>query len=64
MRVKLGLVELNPALRPHIPHSHLIHNDLIIAAPDEYEHNLPCEELLRLLSATVITLNPTLEIKA
>ena len=53
--------ELNSALRPlfaHIPHVHLIHGNLIIAAPNIYEHNLSLEDVMNSISAAGITLNP------
>ena len=52
--------ELNIALRPlfaHIPHVHLLHDDLIIFAPNEYEHKLSNREVMKSISAAGITLN-------
>ena len=48
MRVKPAPGELTTALRPlftHIPHAHLIYDNLIIAAPNIYEHNLSLKKL-------------------
>ena len=62
MAVKPAQEELNSALRPpfaHIPHVHLINDDLIliIAAPNEDEHNLSLE-VMKSISTAGITLNP------
>ena len=63
MAVKPAQEELNSALRPlfaHIPHVHSINDDLIliIAAPNEDEHNLSLEEVMKSISTAGITLNP------
>ena len=61
MGVKPAQGELNTALRPkfaHIPHTHLIHDDLILAAPNTKEHNTSLEEIMKAIEDAGITLNP------
>ena len=60
MGIKPAQGELNTALRAlfaHIPYVHLIHDDLIIAAPNADEHVKSLEEVMRTISEAGITLN-------
>ena len=53
--------ELSKAFRPHftgIKHVHVIHDDLIIAAPAIEEHDIAVEHVLELCQNLGLTLNP------
>jgi hypothetical protein len=61
MGVKPAQGELNVALQPlfaNIPQAHLIHDDLIVAAKNDVEHNKAIEEVMKAIFSAGITLNP------
>ena len=61
MGVKPAQGELNMALQPlfaNIPQAHLIHDDLIVAATTNAEHNQAIEAVMNVISSAGITLNP------
>ena len=61
MGIKPAQGELNVALKPvfaHIPYTHLIHDDLIIAAPTEDEHNQALQMVMEAIARSGLTLNP------
>ena len=64
-RLTMGLTpsqgELNTALQPiflHIKCGHLIHDDLVVAASSEVEHEHAVEECMKAISEAGLTLNP------
>ena len=61
MGVKPAQGELNTALLPlftNIPHAHLIHDDLIVAASSVEEHNIAIKKVMEVISQAGLTLNP------
>ena len=61
MGLKPSQGELNTALLPlfdHIKDTHLIHDDLIIAAKDDKSHNVALEQVMNAISLSGLTLNP------
>lgn len=62
MGVKPAQGELNMALQPlfaHIPHAHLIHDDLIVATETDAEHNIAIAAVMQAIATAGITLNPS-----
>ena len=60
MGTKPASGELNKALRPlftSMPNAHVIHDDIVIAAPDEATHDEALDRTLAILSANGLTLN-------
>ena len=61
MGLKPAQGELNAALQPlfaHIPQVHVIHDDLIIGTATEREHEDVVEQVMQIISAAGLTLNP------
>ena len=61
MGLKPAQGELNAALQPlfsHIPHAHILHDDLIIAAITQAEHDKAVEQVMQVILEAGITLNP------
>jgi hypothetical protein len=59
MGVKPAQSELNVALQPllaNITQAPLIHDDLIVAAKNDVEHNKATEEVMKVISSAGITL--------
>ena len=62
MGVKSAQGELNATLKPlfaHIPFVHLIHDDLIIASKTMEEHNTSLLAVMKVISDSGLTLNPS-----
>ncbi len=62
MGLKPSQGELNAALLPifahiHIPNTHLIHDDLIVAAPTDEDHDRSVELCMQAISDAGLTLN-------
>ena len=61
MGIKPAQRELNVALRPvfaHIPNTHQIHDDLIVATETLEEHVQVIEECIKAIAQTGLVLNP------
>ena len=61
MGIKPAQGELNTALQPlftQISNTYLIHDDLIIAAKTEKDHNLAIKRIMQVIKTVGLTLNP------
>lgn len=60
MGLKPAQGELNSVLSPlfaHIPYTHVIHDDVVIAAPSDYEHDKCLEQVMETIHKSGTTLN-------
>ena len=61
MGMKPSQGELNTALSAifsHIPEAHLIHDDLVLAAPNQDAHDKALDQVLQAIQRSGLTLNP------
>ena len=61
MGMKPSRGELNTAVSAifaHILEVHLIHNDLVLAAPNQNDHDKALEQVLQAIQKSWLTLNP------